>query len=64
MSDIRALSPDPNFLARKEAEARLEEAHAWETAIDAQLRAQLPCIFTGDRIAKLESELAAKKEGK
>ena len=60
---IRALSPDPDFLARKMAEARLATFQEVKAFISA---ANHPAAsgFVEREIAELEREVAAMKEGK
>ena len=66
MSDIRALSPDPKFLARKMAEERLRTLRDWPELCngdtDVPVRHAKLCKYHRE-IARLERELAALGEG-
>lgn len=55
---IRKLSPDPNFLVRKEAEARLAEAEWWNVGYELYR----PIEARRNRIAKLQRQRAELSE--
>ena len=63
---LATLSPDPNFLARKMAEARLATLRDWPELCngdtDVPLRHAKLCKYHRE-IARLERELAAMEEG-
>ena len=62
IEEVAALSPDPKFLARKEAEARVEEAKWWHVRVAMVDQYRDLLIETRQHIAELERELAAMEE--